>query len=106
MCHCSLKFPVMFFPLEEYRRDMSLDEWSMVSVELLVPLIVLKISWGQVLIQNKDRETHKDFSNKKTSQNFLSSCTVVLRNKHLSDLFCRKKYFSREGVSSNASLPF
>ena len=25
MCLCSLKFPLMFFPSEEYRRDISLD---------------------------------------------------------------------------------
>ena len=73
---------------------------------ILVPLIVLKISWGQALIQNKGRETRKDFPIKKISQTFLSSCIVALRNRHLSDLSCRKNRFFREGISSNANLPF
>ena len=67
VCFGALKFP-LFFPSEEQRRDISLDKCSATSVELLVPLIVLKISWEQVLIQNKGRETRKDFSTKQISQ--------------------------------------
>ena len=94
----------MFFPSEEYHRDISLDQRSAASVELLVPLTVLKISWGQALTQNKGRENRKDFPTKQISQTFLSSCTVALR--HLSDLSCRENCFPREGVSNNANLPF
>ena len=70
------------------------------------PLIVLKISWEQTLIQNKNRETHRDFPSKKISQTFLSSSTVALRDRHLSDISCREDRFSREGISSNSNLPF
>ena len=76
-----------------YRQDISLDECSSATVELLVPSIFLKISLGQPLIQNKVREISKDFSTKQISQTFLSSCTVALRNKHLSDLSCREHRF-------------
>ena len=58
---CSLKFPPMLFPSEEYLRDISPGECSAASIELLVPLMVLKIFWEQSLIQNKHRETRKDF---------------------------------------------
>ena len=105
ICLGSLKLP-LFFPSEEYRQDISLDECSVASVELLVPLIVFKISREQALIQNKGRETSKDFSTKEISQTFLSSRTVALRNRHLSELSCRENRFSREGISSNANLPF
>ena len=105
MCFCSLKFP-LFFPSEQYRRDISLDKCSAVSVELLVPLIVLEIFSEQVLIQNKGRETRKDFPTNQISHIFLSSCTVALRNRHLSDLSCRENRFPWEGISSNANLPF
>ena len=67
ICLGSLKIR-LFFPSEEYRRDISLGECSAVSVELLVPLMVLKISWEQALIQNKGRETQRDFPTKQISQ--------------------------------------
>ena len=35
MCFSSLKFLLMFFPSEEYRRDISIDKCSAASVELL-----------------------------------------------------------------------
>ena len=79
MGYCSLKFPLASFPLKEYRRDMSLDECLTTSIELLVPLIVLKKFWEQVLIQIKGRETRKDIPTKQISHNFLSSCTKALR---------------------------
>ena len=93
----------MFFSSEEYRRDISLEECSAASVELLVPL---KILWEQALIQNKGRETRIDFPTKQISQTFLNSCTVAVRNRHLSHLFCRENRFSLESISSNANFPF
>ena len=63
MCLSSLKLSLVF-PSEEYRRDISLDECSAASMELLVSLIVLKISWEQVLIQGKGRETRRNFPTK------------------------------------------
>ena len=105
MCLDSLKF-LLFFPSEGYRGDISLNECSAVSVELLVPLIVLKISWEQVLTQNTGRQIRKDFPTKQISQTFMSSCTVALGNRHLPDLSCRENRLFREGISSNAKLPF
>ena len=58
----------MFFPSAEYCGEISLEECSAASVKLLVPLIVLKISWEQALIQNKGREARKDFPTKQISQ--------------------------------------
>ena len=66
------------FPSEEYRRDISLDECATPTIKLLVPLIVLKISWEQTLIQNKGSETRKDTQIFLSLQTFLSSCTVAL----------------------------
>ena len=54
---CLLKF-LLLFQSEEYRQDISLEE------ELLVSLIVLKISREQTLIQNKGRESREDFPTK------------------------------------------
>ena len=96
----------MFFRSEEYHRDISLDECSTASMELLIPLIVLKISWEQALIRNKGSETRKDFLTKQTSQTFPGLCTAALRNTDLSELSCRENCFPREGISSNAKLPF
>ena len=68
MCLCLLKF-LLLFQSEEYRQDISLEE------ELLVPLIVLKISREQALIQNKDRESREDFPTKshKNSSSYAQS---------------------------------
>ena len=43
------------------------------------------LGWEQALLQNKGRETHKDFPTKWISQIFLNSWTVVLRNRHFLD---------------------
>ena len=37
---CSLKFPLVPFPSEEYHRDISLEECSTATMKLLVPSIV------------------------------------------------------------------
>ena len=103
---CSLKFPLVSFPSEEYHRDISLEECSTATMKLLVPSIVYKISWKQTLIQNIVRETHKDFSAKQVSHTFLSSCTWELRNRYLSDLSWRKNRFPQESILSHANLPF
>ena len=69
----------------------------------IATLIALKISREQALIQNKGRETLKDFPTKQISQTFLRSSTAALGNR---DLSCRENLFRWEGISSNANLPF
>ena len=76
--------------------SLSLNEYSAVSVELWIPLKVLKTFWEQALIRNKGRETRKDFPTKQISQTFLSSCTVALRNRlSLRSILQRKSFSSR-----------
>ena len=38
----------------------------------------------------KSRESRRDFSTKQVSQTLLSSCTMALKNRHLSDLLVEK----------------
>ena len=66
----SLKFPLCFAS-EEYRQVISLDECSTASTELLIPSMVLEISWEQALNQKKVRETRKDFQ---TNLSFWDAC--------------------------------
>ena len=68
----------MSFQSEEYRRNMSLDRCSTASVELFVPLIVLKISQVQALIKNKGRETRKYFPTKQISQEKIDHLIIVI----------------------------
>ena len=57
---CSLKFSLTSIPSEDHLRDISLNKCSTVLTELLVPLILLKISWEQVLIQKQGFGNEKD----------------------------------------------
>ena len=68
----------MSFQSEEYRRNISLDRCSTASIELFVPLIVLKISQEQALIKNKDRETRKYFPTKQISQEKIDHLIIVI----------------------------
>ena len=55
----------------------------------------------------KQRQRNSErFPDQANLTNFFPSCTVALRNRHLSDIPSRENRFSREGISSNANLPF
>ena len=64
-----LKFPLSF-PSEEYCRYISLGKCSTTSLEPWIPKYFLKKFWAQVLIQNKGRETRKDFPTMRILQTF------------------------------------
>ena len=99
MCLDSLKIPLIFFPSAEYCGEISLEECSAASVELLVPLIVLKISWEQALIQIKVEKLVK-ISRPSKSHKLDFLCKIDLKDAYFSkvsfrSLSRRKPFFSR-----------